>query len=114
MPGQFLKKKRIKICMWQDILKGKKMALPAIKYINEVMSDGKKRTEREILDEMWKIVESHNDPKSLLTGKYIPTIAELRRYLSMNYSMGIFHNETGEELPLKARHRRNVARKYYR
>ena len=98
--------------MWKDTLKGKKMSPSAIKYINEVMSDGEKRTEREILDEMWKIVESQ---KFRMTGKQIiPTFTELRKYLSINYSSGIFHNETGEELPKTTNLRRNTTRKYYR
>ena len=113
--------------MWKDILKGKghSVILSATKFINEIMADGEKRTPKEILDEMWNIVESHNvlSPSQRvasgrykygrLTGKNIPTIMELKSYLAKNYSSGIFHNETGEELP-KTTKQSNATRKYYR
>lgn len=111
--------------MWFDILKGKRMNPSAIKYINRVMSDGEKRTEREILDEIWNMIELHNKLSSAerikstgsnirLTSSIVPTITELKSYLAKNYSSGIFHNETGEELPKTANWRRNTTRKYYR
>jgi len=113
--------------MWFDILKKKGTITPtAIKYINRVMADGEKRTLREILDEIWNIIESYNilsqvermkltDIKNPtpLTGKGVPTTMELKSYLAKNNSSGIFHNETGEEL-LKTTRRRNVTKKYYR
>tara|TARA_R110000751_G_scaffold54864_1_gene117893 strand:+ start:1543 stop:1899 length:357 start_codon:yes stop_codon:yes gene_type:complete len=118
--------------MWEDIIKrsGHGISRPAINFINEVMADGEKRTPKEILDEIWNIVESWNKLSSKerrklrgntdsgpITGKSIPTIGELKSYLAKNYSVGIFHNETGEELPKTTKQSnvtRNVTRKYYR
>ena len=114
--------------MWQDILKergGQRINRVSISNINKVMSDGKKRTPKEILNEIWNMIESHNKSSgaerikltgsnTTLTSSGVPTMGELKRYLSMNYSSGIFHNETGEELPKTTNQRRNVTTKYYR
>ena len=112
--------------MWKDILKkSSSISLSSIELINEVMSDGQSRTIKEILDEMWKIVESHNSLSARqriaskghnkrLTGRSIPTSKQIEAFLIKNYSSGLFHNETGEELPKTTNLRRNTTRKYYR
>jgi len=73
---------------WKSTLKKKSQRISASskKLIDEVMSDKVKRTEREILDDMWDVVERERGSGA---GR-IPTTRELRYYLSKNYDSAIY------------------------
>jgi len=76
---------------WKSTLKKRRNAVSANskKLIDEVMSDKVKRTEREILDDMWNVVERERGNEA--NRKYsIPTTSELRYYLSKNYDSAIY------------------------
>mgnify|MGYP003637251020 CR=1 FL=1 len=67
---------------WENTLKTdrkrKRMSKFAQEYMDELMSDGKRRTMNEILDELMKKTEKQN---RLVGSNIIPTRGELRYYL---------------------------------
>ena len=104
---------------WEDMLKGKTSA-KAVKLVDEIMSDKKPRTEREILDDLWTEVEKrkkegltrrkHSPPSGRLM---IPTTRELRYYLGNDakYESAIYDSITGKRR--KSRSSRLSETKYW-
>ena len=89
---------------WQDVLKGLAMSGHAKKYVEELMSDGKKRTAREIIEGLWAIVEDKRkfSRSGGLGATLIPTELELIRYLNVNnYNKIIINSHTGKEIKVK-------------
>ena len=66
--------------------------------INIILSDGKKRTISEILDDMWNFIDEQNKTAKKKygrwTGRNIPTKAEITRFLR-KYETGVFDIYTG-------------------
>ena len=66
---------------WELILKrGNRASRAALENVDKIMSDGKHRTIKVILEELWDLIDNSN-----ITGRYsIPTTAELKCYLGRN------------------------------
>ena len=87
---------------WESTLRKKRTAgitKWGKKTLDEIMSDGEKRTIKEIMDEMWNKVEEYNMEsrfitRGRLTGRGIPTKGEIIHYLRQHKS-GVFDIYTG-------------------
>jgi hypothetical protein len=103
---------------WEDILKtgrGKgKFSQRAREFLDELMSDKKPRTDREILDDLWTKIEEMNAERDtmrtpthqLRTGaQLIPTTAKIREYLSKDakYESAIYDIRTNKILAVKGK-----------
>tara|TARA_B110000495_G_C22945540_1_gene553484 strand:+ start:514 stop:780 length:267 start_codon:yes stop_codon:yes gene_type:complete len=69
--------------MWEDILKGKRINSKAIPIIDKIMSDGKERTSRNIVDSIFNYIENYNEGKGYrMTFQIVPSTSSIAKYLS--------------------------------
>lgn len=89
---------------WFDLVtKGKGRAAKGIatrakKAIDDLMSDGVKRSAKEILNDMWDVIGHKRD---------IPSVREIKRYVgtSHKYDSGFFDMYTGKRLAVRSKNK---------